>query len=337
MDFCVECGSEERLYGHLCRKCLLSKDPIRPPKHISFSVCGSCGRVLRGSRWTDMTAGDAASEILLSLTVSRPGIEVVSWQLPDFEPEKGEQRLNCIASAELGEDEIQVQYEISVKIRHETCNVCSRFRGDYFEAILQLRGGSIEEAHALALEGFERFSRNHEMGFVSKQLEVSGGMDYYVGSVGLAKAVAKSFRDSKGAAITESSSLIGKKDGRDLYRWTILIRLPLHNEGDIVEFEGEAHEVESVKASHTTIRRLTDGTRTRVKDNADLKLIAKKDDIEDAVVVSRDADSIQVLDPADMKTITLARPACLEEVGESVKVARYKDTLIVIENKMAKS
>ena len=329
MEFCVECGAEEDLFGHLCRKCLLSKEPIQAPKHISFSICGGCGKVLRGSRWMDAHHIDAVRELLLKETVTRPEVIVVDWDIPDFEPEKGEHRLNCQVTAELGGDGFQVPFEILVKVRSETCNVCSRMRGDYYEAIVQLRGEPIERANQLLYDIIDQINQNDDMAFISKQENVTGGIDYYLGSVSAARTVAKRFKDSKGAGITESSSLIGKKEGRDLYRWTLLIRLPMHKTGDVVEYDGQAYVVESVRSNEMTIRHAHQGTKTRVQADDDLRSIAKAEELEDSVVVSVDEGTLQILDPWSLKTVTVSRPRDMDEIGESVKVARFKDSLII--------
>ena len=86
MEFCVECGAEEKLYGHLCKRCLLSKDLVKPPKHISISVCRGCDSVLRGASWQDLRPADVAFEILAKETEARAEVEELRWELPDIEP-----------------------------------------------------------------------------------------------------------------------------------------------------------------------------------------------------------------------------------------------------------
>lgn len=331
MDFCVECGAEEKLYGHLCKNCLLSKELVKPPKHLTLTVCRGCDSVQKGSSWQDLRPADIAFEMLARETVARPEVTELKWELPDFEPEKGEQKINAKVIASVGGEELELDFEILVKIQHQMCDSCSRQRGNYFETILQLRGESVIDANETVLNAIDELGKNDNYGFLSKQEKVTGGVDYYLGSAAMARTIAKRFKETRGAGITESSSLVGQKDGRDTHRWTILIRLPAVKAGDVVESNKILYAVESVRASHITLRHLMSGQKLKIKSgDQDLKTVAKKEEVEDAVVVSADSDSIQILDPHNMKTVTLSRPSCLHEIGETVKVFRYKDELFIL-------
>ncbi len=69
---------------------------------------------------------------------------------------------------------------------------------------------------------------------------------------------------------------------------------------------------------------------TRIKTSDNPKLVSSKEELEQAVVVSEEADTIQVLDPENMKTVTVARPKELENVGETVDVVRFKGELYIV-------
>lgn len=340
MEFCVECGSEEKLYGHLCKSCLLSKDLIKAPTHISVVVCRSCDKTLKGSRWSDVSLPEEAGEILRRETETHSEVSALRWEVPDFVPEKGEHRLECDVIANIGDEELTLPFKVSVKILMQTCDVCSRQKGDYYEAILQLRReglgskGSdreLKEADAVILRLIDELGKGDKMGFLTKSGKVSGGIDYYLGSMALARSVSRRFRDSLGAGITESSSLVGKKDGKELFRWTILIRLPSYRKIDVVSYDKELYTVVSVSRKHLDLRHLLSGKRVKVQTgDVNLKLIAMKEDLETAVVVSKDKDTVQVLDPGNMRTVTLSRPSTLEDVGESVAVVRHNEDLFIV-------
>ncbi len=340
MEFCVECGAEEKLYGHLCKDCLLSKDLIKPPAHVSVVVCRACDKVLKGSRWLETSPMEEAGESLGKETKTHTEVTGLKWEIPDFEPEKGEHMLECNAVASIGGEELSLPFKVSVKIGMQMCDVCSRMRGDYYEAIIQLRRGDLgsqgsdrdlAEADAGILKAISELGKADKMGFLAKTEEVTGGIDYYLGSMGVARSVTRKIRDSKGASITESRSLVGMKDGKELYRWTILIRLPSHRAGDVVVFENELHAVESVGRKYMNLRHLLSGKKTRIQvGSGNLKSIAPKENLEEAVVVSKAEDTVQVLDPRNMKTVTLSRPAGLKDIGETVIVVRQDEELFIV-------
>jgi len=345
MDFCVECGAEEDLFGHLCRKCLLSKDLVNPPKHVIITLCGGCGRVLRGSSWYDIMPEEEVERELTKGTRTRSELTLNDWQCPSFEPEKGDHALECIASFSIDgieavvHEDLQIPFDIKAKIRLQMCEPCSRQRSDYFEAIVQLRnqtsggrstGEGLETVDALILDSIEEFGRPEQMGFLTKSGKVKGGMDYYVGSVALARSVTRILRERLGATLTESKSLVGMKDGRDLYRWTILARLPSMKTGDVVLYENDLYIMRSVTSKNLTMKHLHEGRIRKIKPSEEPRLVAPLEDIKQAVVVSHDAKFLQILDPETMKTVTVTRPKSLSDVGETLAVVKYKDELYIV-------
>jgi NMD3 family len=58
------------------------------------------------------------------------------------------------------------------------------------------------------------------------------GWDHFFTETLAARNVARLFKDRFGAEVKESATLYGRKDGRDLYRVTFAVRLPVHLPGD---------------------------------------------------------------------------------------------------------
>jgi len=335
--FCVECGSEEKLYGSLCRNCLLSKDLIMPPSHIELDMCHGCGNFFDHGRWKDLDYVAQASQILEERTKTHKQIEEIRWEIPEFEPEKGEHRVICQAIAIIGGQEFEQDFQIGIRIRVQMCPSCSRQSSDYYEAIIQLRRDGIAAKDAekeLAIENqqilryVDSLAGNEDNAFLTKWGAVPGGMDYYIGSIVLAKNIAAKMRDNYGASIKESNTIVGMRDGQDLYRWTILIRLPAHGRGDVVAYEKKLYVVDAVSRKILTLKSVAKGQIYRISpDDTKIKPVAKCSELMEAVVVSHEKKDIQVLDPESLKTVTVLRPPYLRDLGETVPVVRYDERL----------
>lgn len=338
--FCVECGSEERLYGHLCRKCLLSKKLVSPPEYIVVKICPGCSRVLDGPAWRDMPPEEAAVSALAAGTERHKEVESVSWEVPEFPPEKGEHRVGCTAHARVAGEPLDLDFEVGIRVRFEKCQSCSRQSGDYYEAIIQLRleGLSAKEAEVeLAEEGqmifriVDEHAGSDENAFVTKFSSVKGGLDFYMGSAAVARTVANRLRNRYGATVSESPSLLGQKDGREIYRYAILVRLPRFREGDVLVLDRKVHMVESIAGKALVLVDAANGQIVRMQhDDERLKPLARHRDVMQAVVVTHDKSTVQLIDPETMAAVTVKRPSRLKRLGETVPVVRYDEELHIV-------
>ncbi|MEW5897345.1 MAG: NMD3-related protein [Nanoarchaeota archaeon] len=107
----------------------------------------------------------------------------------------------------------------------------------YFEAILQLR-----ECSPAAVNFAEK-----EMGAkkipLAKKVTVKNGFDYYLADKDFTKALGKKLQEQFGGELNTTASIFGRKDGKDLYRLTILFRGISFKKGDFVEYKGENYKV----------------------------------------------------------------------------------------------
>ncbi|MCD6477086.1 MAG: hypothetical protein J7K26_02910 [Candidatus Aenigmarchaeota archaeon] len=117
-----------------------------------------------------------------------------------------------------------LQHKQNVKIKNVVCDVCSKKYGDYYEAILQLRG-DFQERHVDFCKRFlnklERKEDRMAFFFLSgKNKEI----DLKIGSKKAAKKLAKSLKNRYGCKIKKSYKLYSRKAGKNIVRDTILCR-----------------------------------------------------------------------------------------------------------------
>jgi nonsense-mediated mRNA decay protein 3 len=128
-----------------------------------------------------------------------------------------------------------VEVPLSVRTVHKSCPECSRRSGKYYTATIQLRGpaeGRPEKAIPLRArldEEWVRLVREMRPDWrkaVSWREELPEGWNCFFTDTLAARAVAKLAKQRYGASLKESSSLVGRKNGQDLYRVTFCLRFP---------------------------------------------------------------------------------------------------------------
>jgi nonsense-mediated mRNA decay protein 3 len=246
----------------------------------------------------------------------------------------------CTAVARIGGDDLEQNFEVGIRIRFNNCPSCSRQSGDYYEAIIQLRidgllardaAVELAEEHNLVLDMVDEHAQTDEKAFLTKKSPVKGGIDYYIGSITLGRAIAAKLRTRYGASVNEAPSIVGQKDGNDMYRNSILVKLPSLREGDVVALGGKLYVIESSDSKAAVLKNVRNGQITRVApDDSRLKPVAKYRELKQAIVVSQDSSGVQVLDPDSMAAVTLSKPPYIKNIGESVSVVRYDDALHIV-------
>ncbi len=107
----------------------------------------------------------------------------------------------------------------------------------YFEAILQLRDIAPEVVDFVK----EDITRYHIP--VPKIITLKTGYDFYLADSNYAKALGRKLQQRFSGKPLISQSVYGQKDGKQVFRVTILFRQPPFQKGDTVLYKGEEHKV----------------------------------------------------------------------------------------------
>ena len=198
--FCPLCGksdSQAEFFGELCLACAKGRLPEFAP--VRVAVCGKCGSLI--DRGRKRKAASLEEEVIRLLKL------------------KGK---DAVFHADTSEMEYQSDYgrvkqNVLVLTGKSMCTDCSRAGSQYFEAIIQLRGnpGKISKMADLLLRRIE------EKSFVPKIEELKEGLDIYCGGRNEAIAALNTYE----LGFLRTEKLAGEKDGKRLYRTTLLVRL----------------------------------------------------------------------------------------------------------------
>jgi len=206
MKFCFICGKKtEKLIEGYCEDCYNKNySLIKIPKEINVIKCSKCDRFKSRNAWID---GEIEDLIKNDIKILGGNVKIriegnkifATGFLRDSKKSKEE---TC---------------ETNIKIKKILCPNCSKKLGDYFESTIQLRGDVTEEILDFIDEKFR------EKTFYKIE-RVKGGLNLCIGNKNIANQVAEELKRRYTLEIKKSFKLFTKKDGKDVYKCTILIR-----------------------------------------------------------------------------------------------------------------
>ncbi|MCX6676867.1 MAG: NMD3-related protein [Methanothrix sp.] len=330
----------------LCPQCTLEKAKlVGCPDQVEVVICSVCGSLQVKNKWqlpdsrsAEELAHQAAVDALcLHKELAAPQIEI---DLRKVGATRYLAKININGS--FRGQSISEQCEIPVRIKLVACDRCSRMAGKYFQSTVQLRGNAVRSMTSHEIEECRKTARDmadsgyhggDQLSFIQEMKEVKGGLDIILGSTQLGRRLARAFVERFGGKLLETAKLVGKKDSRNVYRSTLLVRFPRLKRGDIVSFRGLLFSVAGFDGKTTLISSLREGRRTSMsEENSEtVEILGNRADALAATVISKDDDVLEIMDPETYRTALAARPRDLQvEPGEEVKVVRTADGFIVL-------
>jgi nonsense-mediated mRNA decay protein 3 len=338
--FCVRCGKEGSTYESLCVECFLANNRFtKVPDHVDLVQCYHCKEFLLRGRWQKVTLDEAIRDAARDSLEIKRGAEVTRVRQEVHPADDYNFHVTMHVALEYSDLRMEEENKTIVRLKNGVCPRCSKIMGSYYESIIQIRGRErkLTDAqkerlvYSIQDKVQEAQDENRDM-FISKLEEVPGGFDAYLSSISLGKAIAHELADKYGAEVKESSTLVTQKEGRDVYRVTFLVRLPSYLKGEVILHKGRPHLVTSITSSKTKLINLKTH-EPLMENNMDLRevrMIGKKEDILEAVVLSESAKEIQVMHPRTYATVELRKPPGFKVEGETVRVLLFEDEIYLV-------
>ena len=336
--YCLKCGAKGKLYSNLCEDCFRKeREFARIPNHLTRMVCTECGDYRTGStHWVNKF--DGMQSLIESNLEFDPIVTDPLIDYPEFPDESNEQTIELNIIIFIDDIEIEVPLNFRLRTKYHVCDICSRKRGGYFEAIIQIRGDDRpvtpkeqEGVLAYLLKKIEEHSSDR-MAFITKETVVKGGTDYHMGSTKFSKAVVRELQHRFGGKITETASIFGQKDGKDVYRHTLLLRLAKLRKGDVVSDGKHMYLVSSISKRFAYLKDLTTWRKIKVRYEHFKKYRVKADAKlhEQAVIIHSTEKEIQILHPETMKAVSIRLPDEFVRDGEETAVVSVDDELFLV-------
>ncbi|MFA6710358.1 MAG: NMD3-related protein [Candidatus Methanomethylophilaceae archaeon] len=339
--FCVNCGIEgEETIDGLCLECFLKgKKLIRLPHHIDLFRCTNCEEYSVKDGWVQKDLNEAIEDAALTGLSAISEAKVVSVATMSERQDDKTFVVRVEADLDIGGRLITDNDSTIIRLKNTVCKRCSRQLGNYYEAIMQIRSGSKDLDDGLRDEivryvrnSVETQAKNNRHLFIGKVVEVAGGVDIYISSISMGRSLTKEISDLYGAESKESFSQAGtSSDGQDINRLTFLIRFPDYHTGDVVLFDKRPYKLTSLNKAGGKLLDLATFRETSVRksDLSSLKVLAKKDQLLQAIVVSTSENEIQVMHPSNFSTIDLRIPEGAE-ISETVTVVGVEEEIFYV-------
>ena len=341
--FCPKCGKDtDVFYDNVCMECFTgNRTLIECPDVLYSKICPTCGSLFKKGRWfsredEEKTIQECVSDSL-KLDSDAQDLKLI---LTPRQLDYSRYRVHIDASARIKGAPMESALDTEMRVSWETCDICSRISGGYFEGIVQIRADKrlptseelkkcIEIAQDVARRSREKGDR---LAFITQTLDLDEGIDFYVGVMKLGKQICKAIIDVFGGKFLESPKLVGQKNGVDLYRITFALRLPEFVKGDIISVGDKVIEVQS-SGKHVSGIDLETGKRfmENFNDLMDVKKLSRRQDAVPALLVADEGRSILVMDPDNYESITIKRPEFLStRPGNEVNIVKTVKGIFVV-------
>lgn len=344
-QFCPKCGCETQEEG-LCQTCFAEKYVVfELPQVMEVKICAKCPSYKIGDAWVD-TSLQSYEELVkkatnktvrLALAVNK---EVRSPQITVVPEFVGPQvlKVHVRVTGVIGTRPVATDSDVEVRVRKETCDVCSRIAGGYYEGTIQIRARDrfptkeeVKRCLKIVENTIVRAAKSGDrLAFITDVFPLPEGADVYIGSSTCGRQASRAIIDEFGGTVNEAPKLVGCKDGKDIYRITFAVRLPDIVAGDIVKMNNKVILVEKL-GKRIAGTDLSNGQTTSAPEDTKIVKISDRSQALKTVLVSGDAKSVQILDPVTYQAITIKRPEFLKhEPGEEVWVVKTPEGVFLL-------
>jgi nonsense-mediated mRNA decay protein 3 len=206
---CPHCGEDDSkkvFVGDICFECTLKQKSDALPTGLKITVCTKCSKMLWEGKFIDYDEKKIVAK--MEKMFQKSGFELSEY---DWDSQVAKVILR------ISKESQDFEYSFPLKVQKVCCPSCSKQAGNYFEAIIQLRGDSkkVEENKKKIVKRLQKDS------FIQDIRPAHSGFDIYVGyKKGVPEAI-------KGVGIKPmiTHKLSGqRKDGKRLYRTTYLLK-----------------------------------------------------------------------------------------------------------------
>lgn len=338
--FCVECGKEGEIFKDgLCVECYLKNHEFTEgPDFLDIPICVHCGSFKYKNSWTGETFENVVKRYVKNFFKISKELQKVDVHT---ECKEEKERINCqvFISGFLGDVEVEEKHQVYIRLKKTVCDVCSKRFAGYHEAIIQIRAkkrklkvGEIDSIVTLVENMVENLqSRGNRNVFIADMGEKHGGINFYISDKGAALSIVKKIQTEYGGEITKSSSNIGMRDGKQIYRMTYSLRIPVFKKNDVIEVNNSYFFINSISKNKAHVFNLSTW-KDQFLDVNDLKKTDIKGGnelVKEMILVSQKKDEIQLMNQDNYKIITVTKPKPIDFKTDKVKTIRVNNQLFL--------
>jgi len=317
---CILCGENEAYKLGLCRSCLSDKIHLKSD-NMDITVCPKCGAVRLNKKWHY----DNAEKYIIKSAASHVIMDK-------------EDKISSVTSYNIGENEISmdivvedrnlgdVEKEISINLKtyKESCPVCNKVTGSYYESVIQLRtyttayGKILEDAKDTIVKFMKNLNKYDPNSFISRIDTLKEGLDIYLGKKEDAVKIDKLMELDYFCNMKITKSLAGRKDSKDLFRYTHLVRILDLQKGSVV-YNKAYYMVKNIKPNTIELLDIHNGSTLTVSSKeffrATYRIVMKEPEATKFIVLSSTDNESQLMNSRTFEIITFRSPFKQKEVN----------------------
>jgi nonsense-mediated mRNA decay protein 3 len=342
MRECVDCGKAvEHVIQGSCAACFKDHTALlHLPEVLDVELCAHCDARHVGAHWVDPEADMPLEWIREDAVREAVGLhqEVMDpfLQFEEIAQDEKHFRYKVLLEGRVHDAPVDAETGVLVRMRKSVCDRCSRMFGNYYAAIIQLRAterdvteAELKFAHEIIGADLDRQrATGNRFAFLNKSGAMHGGWDYYIGDIEAARQLGRMLKVRLGTTVQETAKLVGKREGDEVHRVTFLVRIKLFASGDFAECNGKLYRVHAANQGRVQVVDMHRHMRTRIQ-AAELKRIGGPEIVRDAIVVSHDANEVQIMDPDTFLTHGLPIPETFKVDGETVPIIKWEEELFL--------
>jgi len=339
--FCVECGNDVPIFRNgVCLCCYLKGTRFsKGPAILDIVMCPRCSSYKLKNIWVQEPFEDILNRQVKEAFTINPELKQVKIQTECKEQERIHSCFVSISGC-LEDQTITEQHPLTVRIRHTTCETCSREAGGYYEATVQIRteqrtftNVELKTLRSAVETMVEQFQASGKRGlFIADIAEKREGLDFFLSEKGAALSIAKKIQEQFGGDFKQSASSAGMKDSRQIYRMTYLVRIPAHRKGDFFSIGNSFFSIISLHSNKVRALELSTWTEKIIegKDIQPSRIHGGKELIKEMIVVSQSKTDIQLMNPKTYTTVEIRKPKAFSVDTTMVKTVTLDDTLFLV-------
>jgi len=322
----------------MCEPCVRKRIKlVQVPENIPWVRCARCGIVEIQGKWVHISEEEIWDELIQRHVEFHKNAEDIALALETRTVSDRHTLLHVQVEGVIEDLLFQEEHTMRARMANGVCLTCTRRAGNYFEATVQLRstGRRLSEDEFTTLRQtldkvIEDLS-DDPMFFITSEGPVTGGYDVVLGSKGLARAWGRHLISEYGGMVVETNSTVGRKDGVDVTRLTLLYRKPGYEIGDVIAWRGHTWRPTSWTKEGAIMERVDRRERTGAswRDLEQAKVVAQLPELVRVDFVTEDASVGEFLDPLNWSMESVRLPYD-HEAGRKGLLVRKDDAWLAL-------
>jgi nonsense-mediated mRNA decay protein 3 len=340
-DFCLVCGSENPLFsGRMCEECTRKRVKlVEVPENVPWVRCARCGIVEIQGKWVFISEENIWNELIQRHVLFHKGAGNIGLAFESQTISDRHTLLHLQVEGVVDELLYTETHTMRARMANGVCLTCTRRAGNYFEATVQVRSSgrrlSDEEFKILrtSLDVVIENLSDDPMFFITSEGAVTGGYDVVLGSKGLARAWGRHMASNFGGHISESNSTVGRKDGIDVTRLTLLYRKPGYDLGDVVKWKDHFWRPASWSKDGAVMERIDRRERTGAtwRDLEHSNVVCQMKDFISVELITEDSSVGEFLSPDNWQMTAVRLPRDYKG-DKKLLLARVEDEWMALQH-----